>query len=255
MQFRLQKEYFNTITDYVNFNYLHKYPDKVVELSSLNVTKVKSTYTDVGYSTVITAIENLDKVNGVIIRSTDLLEGTSVVTWGIQMERPFLIFTFRAANILNYNYIRNVGVTWDSNKITWFPYVGGIKPNSKGDLIHNMYRDFPQFNKGFYLPNLQVGHIGNSGFMPFRINQLNVPYIWTDTAGINGYGMYRMLWVDLNVSWKVLNYDYTRDELMIMITTLKPTTSTKTLTIGSTNLAKLTAEDIKIATDKGWTLA
>jgi hypothetical protein len=32
-------------------------------------------------------------------------------------------------------------------------------------------------------------------------------------------------------------------------------TTTKTLTIGSTNLAKLTDAEKKIATDKGWTLA
>ena len=36
---------------------------------------------------------------------------------------------------------------------------------------------------------------------------------------------------------------------------LKPVTTTQTVTLGSTLLAKLTDEDKKIATDKGWTLA
>ena len=45
------------------------------------------------------------------------------------------------------------------------------------------------------------------------------------------------------------------DKLQETIRCLKPVTTTKTLTLGSTNLALLTDEDKKIATDKGWTLA
>jgi hypothetical protein len=40
----------------------------------------------------------------------------------------------------------------------------------------------------------------------------------------------------------------------ILTLTTEPTT-TKTLTLGSTNLAKLTDEEKAIATNKGWTLA
>lgn len=49
---------------------------------------------------------------------------------------------------------------------------------------------------------------------------------------------------------------FTREALLEIIGNLKAQTSgTKTLEMGSTNLAKLTDEDKKIATDKGWTLA
>ena len=48
----------------------------------------------------------------------------------------------------------------------------------------------------------------------------------------------------------------TRDALLEIIGNLKAQTSgTKTLRMGSTNLAKLTDEDKAIATNKGWTLA
>ena len=48
----------------------------------------------------------------------------------------------------------------------------------------------------------------------------------------------------------------TRQDLLDnYINRLHKTTTTKTLTLGSTLLAKLTDEDKKIATDKGWTLA
>lgn len=48
---------------------------------------------------------------------------------------------------------------------------------------------------------------------------------------------------------------FTREALLEIIGNLKTVTSTKTLKMGTTNLAKLTEEDKAIATNKGWTLA
>ena len=42
---------------------------------------------------------------------------------------------------------------------------------------------------------------------------------------------------------------------MVVINGLQTVTTTKKLTLGTTNLAKLTDEEKKVATDKGWTLA
>ena len=47
----------------------------------------------------------------------------------------------------------------------------------------------------------------------------------------------------------------THDSIMVVINGLQTVTETQTLTLGSTNLAKLTDEEKQIATDKGWTLA
>ena len=46
----------------------------------------------------------------------------------------------------------------------------------------------------------------------------------------------------------------TSEHLMSIINNLNTVSSTQTLTIGATNLAKLTSNEIKIATDKGWTI-
>ena len=48
---------------------------------------------------------------------------------------------------------------------------------------------------------------------------------------------------------------FTREALLEIIGNLKTVTTTKRLTMGATNLAKLTEEDKAIATNKGWSLA
>ena len=48
---------------------------------------------------------------------------------------------------------------------------------------------------------------------------------------------------------------FEREDLLIILNNLKTVTSTKTLTMGAKNLAKLSDEDKAIATNKGWTLA
>lgn len=48
---------------------------------------------------------------------------------------------------------------------------------------------------------------------------------------------------------------FDREDLVTILNNLATVSSTQTLTMGSTNLAKLTADDIAIATNKGWTLA
>lgn len=47
----------------------------------------------------------------------------------------------------------------------------------------------------------------------------------------------------------------THDSLMVVINGLQTVTETQTLTLGSTNLDKLTQEEKQVAIDKGWTLA
>lgn len=47
----------------------------------------------------------------------------------------------------------------------------------------------------------------------------------------------------------------THDSLMVVINGLQTVTTAQKLTLGTTNLARLTDEEKKVATDKGWTLA
>lgn len=59
--------------------------------------------------------------------------------------------------------------------------------------------------------------------------------------------------INCNMNFSSYN-QLTVESLVSIINALKPTTETKTLTLGSTNKAKLSSAQIKIATDKGWTV-
>ncbi len=48
---------------------------------------------------------------------------------------------------------------------------------------------------------------------------------------------------------------FEREDLLVILNNLTVVSSTQTLTMGATNLAKLTSDDILIATGKGWALA
>ena len=48
---------------------------------------------------------------------------------------------------------------------------------------------------------------------------------------------------------------FTHESLMNVLNSIQSVSTKQTLTLGSTNLAKLTNEEKAIATEKGWTLA
>ena len=65
-----------------------------------------------------------------------------------------------------------------------------------------------------------------------------------------------ILMTGMKVSFDIsASIKFERADLLIILNNLATVTSTKTLTMGSRNLAKLTDEDKAIATNKGWTLA
>ncbi len=70
-------------------------------------------------------------------------------------------------------------------------------------------------------------------------------------SSLTGFHMTNMS-ADFDIS---ASTKFNRNGLLEILNNLAVVTSTTTLTMGSTNLAKLTADDKAIATNKGWTLA
>lgn len=90
------------------------------------------------------------------------------------------------------------------------------------------------------------------------VPQLNVENVWEMTGMFRGCtSLEEIHMININANLDISDSTkFTREALLEIIGNLKAQTSgTKTLTMGSTNLAKLTDEDKAIATNKGWTLA
>lgn len=82
-------------------------------------------------------------------------------------------------------------------------------------------------------------------------NVTNVNNIFASCSSLKSILMTN-IGVSLNISSSTL---FERADLVTILNNLKTVTSTEVLTMGATNLAKLTDEDKAIATNKGWTLA
>lgn len=89
------------------------------------------------------------------------------------------------------------------------------------------------------VPEFDVGKVRDFGYYGF--------YNCSNIEAIH----FKNINADLDIHWCT---KLTRDALLEVINNLKTVTNTKKLTMGSTNLAKLTDEDKAIATNKGWTL-
>lgn len=70
------------------------------------------------------------------------------------------------------------------------------------------------------------------------------------------YSLKSILMTNIGVSLDIsASTRFEREDLVLILNNLKTVTTTKTLRMGTTNLARLTDEDKLIATNKGWTLA
>ena len=113
------------------------------------------------------------------------------------------------------------------------------------------------------IPQLYISKVTNISYMFFGcINLTTIPQLdvsnvtnmnstFDGCSNLTGIHMTGMK-VNFNISSSTL---FTREALLEIINNLGTITSTQTLRMGSTNLAKLTDEDKAIATNKGWTLA
>jgi hypothetical protein len=132
---------------------------------------------------------------------------------------------------------------------------------SKGTSFMYMFQDCYSLTT---IPQLDTSKGISFGWMFSRCESLTtIPQLDTskgrdfgsmfyDCAKLTTLGGFVGLGKNLDLSYSP---NLTHDSLMNVINNLATVTSSTTLTLGSTNLAKLTDEEKKVATDKGWTLA
>ena len=82
-------------------------------------------------------------------------------------------------------------------------------------------------------------------------NVTNMSYMFGDCFSLKTFLAYGMK-TSFNLS---ASTKFTESDLVTVFNNLGTPATTQTLTIGATNLAKLTAGDLLIATNKNWTVA
>ena len=113
-------------------------------------------------------------------------------------------------------------------------------PQFNTSKVTDMYNMFYNCSKLTTVPQFDTSKVTDIGNMFFGCSSLEAIHMININANLS-----------ISSSTK-----FTREALLEIIGNLKTQTSgTKTLTMGATNLAKLTDEDKAIATNKGWTLA
>ena len=114
------------------------------------------------------------------------------------------------------------------------------------------------------IPQLDTSNVTNMGYMLYKCSSLTtIPQL--DTSNVTDMGsmfsncssLTAIHMININANLNISSSTkFTRESLVEIIGNLKAQTSgSKKLTMGSTNLAKLTDEDKAVATGKGWTLA
>ena len=128
-------------------------------------------------------------------------------------------------------------VTSMSNMLAYCTKLTSVPEMNTGNVT-SMSQMFYVCSSLTSVPAMDTSKVTNMGYMFSSCSSL---------AEIHMYGM--KVSFDISASTK-----FTREALVEILNNLATITSSKTLTMGSTNLAKLTDDDKAIATGKGWTL-
>ena len=99
---------------------------------------------------------------------------------------------------------------------------------------------------------------GCSSLTHLDLSNWNVSKVTNLSSFVNNCSQLNSFYAPKNINVSLSNFTastlLTSEHLMSIINNLNTVSSTQTLTIGAKNLAKLTSDEIKIATDKGWTI-
>ena len=145
----------------------------------------------------------------------------------------------KGVNLPSYDFIKaffDAGGKCGYSTATSF---AGVIPFTATSDVTAMNRMFSSCSRLTSVPSFDISNVTNMYSMFYNCSKLEAIHMLNIGA-------------DLDISSSTL---FTREALLEIIGNLNTVTSTKKLTMGATNLAKLTEEDKAIATNKGWTLA
>ena len=137
-----------------------------------------------------------------------------------------------------------------------------IQPNDT-ENVTNMSHMFYSCTSLVSIPQLNTSKVRDIDSMFYNCSKLTtIPALDvsnvqnTYNAFTNCINLKSILMTGMKVSFDIsASTKFERADLLIILNNLATVTVSRTLTMGATNLAKLTEEDKAIATNKGWTLA
>ena len=216
----------------------------------LDTSKVKSFYSTFVYCSEITELDlsAWDVSSATTFES--MFQGTSkltkldVSTWKIPETVSSMYYMFHSCGLNNTDSLKN----WDVSKVKNMGSMFNSCPNLQtADLLTwdvssatNMSGMFNSCKKleSLDLSTWDVGNVINFGtFCSF-------------CSALEEFKAPKNIKTSIRFDYSGLNYE----SLMSVINNLAPVETTQTLTLGSALLKKLSAEDIAIATQKGWTV-
>ena len=268
---KFNKAHFKSPTYWVKWNYIDYKKLPTVTLSEDNID-VYYTSTNYGYlCAVILKLKNMPSGFKVIdIPFWLTINGEKVHPIIGFNDGTFALHPLHPSDSHSFRYVTNNVISNDINNKPEYHQFKYTPPIITDDMASfnrmftgGNYEDVNQYK--YYGPILRTSESwidcdamfhGNAQMVNIpRMNAINcswstMPFRYC--SNVEYIGLY-------NVNTDLILSDCTklsREELVRFFKQgLLNISTTKTLTIGSINLAKLTADDIKIATDKGWTLA
>lgn len=253
----------------------------IIGLNDVDFSKVvnlKSTFHGTRNLAIPIDLSNVNRSEPVVMESAFFQCGATSVTGlsGIKLS-GVVRKTFQEMNnltSLDVSGIDTSGVT--DFGTAWAAYIhncpnietvdlSNLDTSGSNGSIYDLCRGMPKL-KSLVSKNANVSNLTGLGTFLFDCQELvDLDLESWDISNVTSFGSFvrnsskltnfksfKNINCDMNFSWC---NQLTVESLMSIINALKSTTETKTLTLGSANLAKLSSAQIKVGTDKGWTIA
>ena len=198
-----------------------------------------------------------------------------------RMDSMFTLYKLTTIPLLNTSNVTSMNNMFEGcTNITTVPQFDTSKVTSMSNMFYNCpaLTSIPQFDTSkvtgmgamFYqctrlstIPLLNTSNVLSTAYMFFACSSLTTVPALDVNKVYSADGMFNncsnlksILMTNIGFSLNIsASTKFERSDLLVILNNLKTVTSSKTLTMGETNLAKLTDEDKAIAINKGWTLA
>ena len=244
------------------------YRSKVVKVPELNTSKVKNFSYTFAYSSInefpnwnfsnaedISHLLNQCKSlkTGIVINNLSKLTGDYCLNGAFQQSAVTSI----TLNDLNPNIAYSIDSAFFDNG--WLKSISLNTTTGVPMKVKSMSETFNYCSQLKTLPLMDLTQCTSFSITGCNALESIPAYDLSNITSINLNSLYKLkefhatgMKVSFNISSST---NFTKEALVEILNNLATVTTTQTLTMGATNLAKLTDEDKLIATNKGWTLA